>query len=207
MHIPDGFLNVGVSAASGVLSVGSLAVALKAVKKRFEDRMIPLMGVLAAFIFAAQMFNFPIAGGTSGHLIGGVLAAVIVGPMAASIILACVLIIQCLLFQDGGLIALGANILNMAIVGTWSGWFLYAALRKILPKKVGLSVSVFVGAWFSVVIASVLAAIELGASHMAPWKSVFVAMVGVHILIGLGEGVITLLVISFLRKVKPELIR
>lgn len=206
MHIPDGFLSVSVCAASGAISVGSLALALRFVKKKHQDRTIPLMGVLAAFIFAAQMFNFPIAGGTSGHLLGGVLAAVVLGPAAASIIMTCVLIVQCLIFQDGGLISLGANILNMAIVGTWAGWFLYAMAKKILPKEWGWSLAVFIGAWFSVVIASVLAAFELAFSETAPLKTVLLAMTGVHSLIGIGEGIITLLALSFLRKVKPELI-
>lgn len=206
MHIPDGFLNVSVSAASGALSLGSLAVALRLIRKRFEDRTIPIMGVMAAFIFAAQMFNFPIAGGTSGHLLGGVLAAVVLGPFAASIIMACVLIVQCFLFQDGGLIALGANILNMAIVGTWSGWFIYATLKKLLPGSWGWSSAVFVGAWFSVVIASALAALELATSGTIPLERVFLAMVGIHALIGLAEAMITLMVLSFLKKVKPELI-
>lgn len=206
MHIPDGFLSITVSAGSGLFSAGSLAVALHSVKKKFGERTIPLMGVLAAFIFAAQMFNFPIAGGTSGHLLGGVLAAVVVGPMAASIILACVLIVQCLLFQDGGLLALGANILNMAVAGTWAGWFVYHWMRKIWPGKTGLYVGAFWGAWFSVVLASGLAAWELALSKTVPFRTVFIAMVGVHAVIGLGEGLITLLVISFLKRVKPELV-
>lgn len=206
MHIPDGFLTLKVSAVSCALSAGSLTFAVRNIKEKFEQKMIPLMGVLAAFVFAAQMFNFPVAGGTSGHLMGGVLCAVILGPMAASIILSCVLIVQCLLFQDGGLIALGANILNMAIVGTWGGWFLFFILKKILPEKIRMQTAVFVGAWFSVVLAAFLAAIELGVSKTAPMGTAITAMVGVHAVIGIGEGIITLLVISFLKKVKPELL-
>lgn len=206
MHIPDGFLTLKVSAAGGALSVGSLTIAVKSIKKKFEQKTIPLMGVLAAFVFAAQMFNFPVAGGTSGHLLGGVLCAVILGPMAASIILSCVLMVQCFLFQDGGLIALGANILNMAIVGTWGGWCVFFILKRILPQKIGMQSAVFAGAWFSVVLAAFLAAIELGVSKTAPMGAAITAMVGVHAVIGIGEGIITLLVISFLRKVKPELL-
>jgi cobalt/nickel transport system permease protein len=206
MHIPDGFLTIKVSAISGALSAGSLTLAVRSIKSRFEQRAIPLMGVLAAFVFAAQMFNFPVAGGTSGHLIGGVLCAVILGPMAASIILSCVLVVQCLLFQDGGLAAIGANILNMAIAGTWSGWILFYILNKILPRKIKTQAAVFAGAWFSVVIAAALAAIELGLSGTVPIGTAVAAMVGVHAVIGIGEGVITLLAVSFLRKAKPELL-
>jgi len=164
------------------------------------------MGVMAAFIFAAQMFNFPIAGGTSGHLLGGVLAAVVVGPFAATVVLTCVLIVQCLLFQDGGLLALGANILNMGIIGTWTGWALFVVVKKILPKSLGMKTGVFVGAWLSVVIAAAAAAIQLGLSGTASMSVVLVAMISVHAIIGIAEGTITVLIISFLEKVKPELI-
>jgi len=206
MHIPDGFLSIPVSAASAAASFGGLAIAIRKVQKKLQDRLIPLMGVLAAFIFAAQMFNFPVAGGTSGHLLGGVLTAIVVGPWAATIVLTCVLIVQCLLFQDGGLIALGANILNMAIIGTWGGWLLYAALKRLLPQRIGMPAAVFLGAWFSVVIAASAAALELGFSGTAQLATVFIAMASVHAIIGVGEGIITLLVVSFLKRVKPELI-
>jgi len=206
MHIPDGFLSLPVSAASGALSLGGLSLAVSRVQKKFQDRTIPLMGVMAAFIFAAQMFNFPIAGGTSGHLLGGVLAAVVVGPFAATVVLTCVLIVQCLLFQDGGLLALGANILNMGIIGTWTGWALFVVVKKILPKSLGMKTGVFVGAWLSVVIAAAAAAIQLGLSGTASMSVVLVAMISVHAIIGIAEGTITVLIISFLEKVKPELI-
>ncbi len=206
MHIPDGFLSIPVSAASAAVSFGALALAVKKVQKKLQERLVPLMGVLAAFIFAAQMFNFPVAGGTSGHLLGGVLTAVIVGPWAAMIVLTCVLIVQCLLFQDGGLLALGANILNMAVIGTWCGWFFYAAVKKALPQKIGGAAGIFIGAWFSVVIAASAAALELGLSGTAPLKAALIAMVSVHAVIGVGEGIITLFVFSFLKRVKPELI-
>jgi cobalt/nickel transport system permease protein len=207
MHIPDGFLSLPVSAASGAISIGGLSLAIRHVQKRFQDRTVPLMGVMAAFIFAAQMFNFPIAGGTSGHLLGGVLAAVIVGPFAASVVLTCVLIVQCLLFQDGGLLTLGANVLNMAIIGTWAGWAVFAAIKKIIPRSLGMRIGVFLGAWLSVVTASAMAAIELGLSGTATMSVVLMAMVSVHAVIGIAEGVITVLIISFLERVKPELIQ
>ena len=201
MHIPDGFLSIPVSAGSALLSFGGLALAIHKVQKKFQERLVPLMGVLAAFIFAAQMFNFPVAGGTSGHLLGGVLTAVIVGPWAASVVLTCVLIVQCLLFQDGGLIALGANILNMSVIGTWCGWAVYSLLRRLSP-----AVAIFLGAWFSVVVSASACALEIGLSGTAQLFTVFYTMAGIHAIIGAGEGVITLLVISFLKRVKPEMI-
>jgi len=210
MHIPDGFLSIPVSAASAAASFGGLAIAIRKVQKKLQDRLIPLMGVLAAFIFAAQMFNFPVAGGTSGHLLGGVLTAIVVGPWAATIVLTCVLIVQCLLFQDGGLIALGANILNMAIIGTWGGWVVMTVINSLPFVRGGWgwgrSAAIFLGSWFSVVAASCAAALELGFSGTAQLATVFVAMASVHAIIGVGEGIITLLVVSFLKRVKPELI-
>ena len=210
MHIPDGFLNIPVSACAAAVSLGGLALAIRNVQKKLQDRLIPLMGVLAAFIFAAQMFNFPVAGGTSGHLLGGVLAAIVVGPWAATVVLTCVLIVQCLLFQDGGLIALGANILNMAIIGTWGGWTVMTIINSLPFVRGGLgwgrSVAIFLGAWFSVVVASIAAALELAISGTAPLTVTFVAMAGIHAIIGVGEGIITLLIVSFLKRVKPELL-
>lgn len=206
MHIPDGFLSLPVTGATGVLSVGGLALALKRLRSAISDKLIPFMGVMAAFIFAAQMFNFPIAGGTSGHLLGGALAAIVLGPMAATIVLAVVLIVQCFLFQDGGLLALGANVFNMAIVGVWSGWFVYISVRKIFAK-LNFTVGVFVAAWISVVLSATMCAIELSLSGTAPITSVLPIMVSVHAVIGIGEGIITVLVVSFLKKVRPEMIR
>lgn len=168
--------------------------------------MIPLLGVMSAFIFAAQMLNFPVIGGTSGHLLGGVLAAVLLGPYAAVIALTCVLIVQCLIFQDGGLSALGANILNMALAGTIPGYLIYKAIKKILGEKRGMMAGVAIAAWFSVVIASGLCALELAISKTSPLKIVLPAMGGIHALIGIGEAIITCIVISFILKVRPDLI-
>lgn len=205
MHIPDGFLSIPVSAATGALSFGGLALAVRRLKNRIGDRLVPLMGVMAAFIFAAQMFNFPVAGGTSGHLLGGALAAIVLGPMAGTIALTVVLIVQCLLFQDGGLIALGANIFNMAIVGVWAAWSVFSAIRR-MAGRVGFYAAVFLAAWISVVLAATMCAVELGLSGTVPLATVVPLMVAVHALIGIGEGIITVLVVSFVRKVKPELI-
>lgn len=206
MHIPDGFLSVPVSVGTGALSIGGLWLAIKNVQRKFADRMIPTMGVLAAFIFAAQMFNFPVAGGTSGHLMGGVLAAIVVGPMAATVILAVVLIVQCLVFQDGGLLAMGANVFNMAIIGTWIGWAVYAALSNLGNNKFLKGAATFIGSWISMVVAASACSLELAISGTVPIKMVLPAMLGVHSVIGIGEGVITLVVVSLIGQVKPEMV-
>jgi cobalt/nickel transport system permease protein len=207
MHIPDGFLNTATLVVTWAASAGSVAVAVRRVNKALTERQVPLMGVSAAFIFAAQMMNFTIAGGTSGHLLGGALAAALLGPWAGTLVLTCVLIVQALLFQDGGLLALGANILNMAVVGVWTGWLVYAGLKRLLGDG-GWAVIArgFAAGWLSVVLASLLASAELALSGASPWGVVLPAMVGVHALIGIGEGLITVAVLAFLRATRPDLL-
>jgi len=205
MHIPDGFLSPPVFISGWAVALSTLSYALKKTKKIMKDKMIPLMGVMAAFIFAAQMLNFPVFGGTSGHLLGGVLAGVTLGPYAGCIVLSIVLIVQCLVFQDGGLTALGANILNMAVVGTIASYYLCALLNKIIFKK-NMLVAVFIASWFSVVLASISCAFELAISGTSPLHIVLPAMLFVHIFIGIGEAVITTLVLSFILKVRPDLV-
>jgi len=202
MHIPDGFLAPQVFGSLWAVGVGGLALALKKTKEILKDKAVPLMGVTAAFIFAAQMLNFPILGGTSGHLLGGVLAAVLLGPYAGTIVISLVLIVQCLIFQDGGLTALGANIFNMAFLGAMGGYFIYRLFRK----KTGLIISVGLASWFSVVVASFACAIELAISGTSALSIVIPAMVGIHMLIGIGEAIITCLVINFVLRVRPDLI-
>jgi len=163
------------------------------------------MGVMSAFVFAAQMLNFPIAGGTSGHFLGGVLAAALLGPCAGAIVIAVVLMVQCLIFQDGGLTALGANIFNMSFVGAVGGYFIYRALNRILGKK-RILISVACAAWASVVSASIVCSFQLALSGTIPLRVVFPAMASVHALIGIGEAVITVLVFSFVLKVRPDLV-
>jgi len=205
MHIPDGFLSPPVFISGWAVALGTLSYALKKTKKILKDKMIPLMGVMAAFIFAAQMLNFPVLGGTSGHLLGGVLAGVTLGPYAGCIVLSIVLIVQCLIFQDGGLTTLGTNILNMAVAGTIAGYYLYALLNKFIFKK-SMLVAVFIASWFSVVLASISCAFELAISGTSPLRIVLPAMVFVHIFIGIGEAIITTLVLSFILKVRPDLV-
>ena len=206
MHIPDGFLTANTWVPTWLISIGGLGICLRKVSNALKDKMVPLMGVMAAFIFAAQMLNFPVMGGTSGHLLGGVLAAVLLGPCAGAIVIALVLIVQCLVFQDGGLTALGANIFNMSFVGAMGGYLIYNVLRVAIQGEKGILIGAGIAAWLSVIIASGACALELAISGTSPLRVALPAMVGVHTLIGLGEALITCLVIGFVLKVRPDLI-
>lgn len=201
MHIPDGFLEPKVWLPLTFLSGGAVLVSSKKVGKNMDEKLVPLMGVLAAFVFAAQMINFPIGGGTSGHLMGGLLIAAIVGPYAAVLILTTILILQALLFQDGGITAIGANIFNMAIAGTVSGYIIFSIVRLITGN---IKIAAFLGSWSSVVAASTAAAIELSLSGVVPMKLSISAMAGVHSIIGLGEGIITVAAIGLVSRVSKD---
>jgi cobalt/nickel transport system permease protein len=206
MHIPDGLLALPVAGAAAVLAAGGVGTALRRLRSGLPRRRIPLMGLSSAFIFAAQMLNFPVAGGTSGHLVGAALAAVLLGPSAAVVVLAAVLIVQCLLFADGGLLALGANVLNMAVAGTLGGAAVFAALRRTLPGTRGLLAAAAFAAWCSTVLAALFCAVELAASGIARWSLAFPAMAGVHMVIGLGEAAITTLVLAAVLRTRPDLL-
>ncbi len=206
MHIPDGFLSTPTWASTWLVSIGGLSYCIKKTKQSLKGKMIPLMGVMSAFVFAAQMLNFPVAGGTSGHFLGGVLAAVLLGPYAGAIVIACVLVVQCLLFQDGGITALGANIFNMSIVGTVGGYFIYYLVSKVVKGHKGILIGAGVAGWFSVVMASSFCALQLAFSGTSPLNVVLPAMAGVHALIGVGEAIITCLILSFVLKVRPDLL-
>jgi len=206
MHIPDGFLDAKTAVATGALAVAGVGVALADVRRNVPARRVPLIGLAAAFVFAAQMLNFPVAGGTSGHLIGGVLAAVLLGPGAAVVIITAVLILQCLMFADGGLTALGANIFNMGLVAPGIG---YAVYRLLLPVAgEGLRGRLFAtafAAWVSTVVAAVACAGELALSGTVAWRIAFPAMAGIHMVIGLGEAAITAMVVAAVVRTRPEL--
>ncbi|TKJ31233.1 cobalamin biosynthesis protein CbiM [bacterium (candidate division B38) B3_B38] len=207
MHIPDGFLDPKTILLCYGISVGWIAVALKRTKGKLGEKMVPLMGVMGAFIFAAQMFNFPIAGGTSGHLLGSFLAALLLGVWEGSTVMAAVVIIQCLVFQDGGLLSLGANLLNIAILGAISGlWIVKLSSLTSLSKKMFLF-ACGTGAWLSVVVPAAACAGELGLSGVAPWKTTLVAMTVIHALIGVVEAIITILIIVVIDKIRPDLLR
>jgi cobalt/nickel transport system permease protein len=207
MHIPDGFLDSKTAAATGALAAAGLAVALRHARLHLPPRRVPLLGLAAAFVFAAQMINFPVAGGTSGHLIGAVLAATLLGPSAAVIVISAVLIVQCLMFADGGISALGANILNMGLIGGVGGWAIYHVISGLIKGLFGRVLAAAFAAWCSTVLASVACAGELATSHTAGWSVVLPAMAGLHVLIGIGEGLITALVLVAIARARPELLQ
>jgi cobalt/nickel transport system permease protein len=206
MHIPDGFLDAKTALATAGLSAVGLGAALRWVRRDLPPRRLPMLGLSAAFLFAAQMVNFPIAGGTSGHLIGGALVAVLLGPSAAVVVLATVLIVQCLLFADGGLLALGANIFNMGLVAPLCGYGVYAVARRLLPGLRGRVAALAFAGWCSAVCASIACAGQLAWSGTVPWNVGLPAMAGVHMLIGVGEGLISALVLAAIARTRPELL-
>ncbi len=206
MHIPDGFLNVATVATTYAVSAGGVSYAVKEANKKLKEKHVPMMGVMAAFIFAAQMLNFPIAGGTSGHLIGAALATILLGPWASVLIMSCVLIAQSLIFQDGGLLALGANIFNMGIVASFSAYGLYRLSTLVMGDgKRGRLIGGFIGAWGSVFMAAIACAIELAISGASPLAVVLPAMGGIHALIGIGEGLITGAALSLVLTTRADL--
>lgn len=204
MHIPDGILSAKTAIASAVISAGALAIALRQARRNLPRRRVPLMGLTAAFLFAAQMINFPIGAGTSGHLVGAVLAATLVGPAAAVVVMSAVLIVQCLLFSDGGATALGANMLNMAVIAAIAGYAIYAAIHRLLPTPRGRIVAAAFAAWCATVLAAGACAIELIISRNP--GPILPAMVAVHMLVGIGEAIITALVLAAIARTRPELL-
>lgn len=208
MHIPDGFLSIFVSFVAWIISIAMVAVAIHRVGKELGERQVPMMGVLAAAIFAGQMLNFAVAGGTSGHLMGSALATILMGPWAAILIMTSVVSIQALIFQDGGLIVLGANIFNMAILGVAVAYLVYRSGLKIIGNtRRGVLVSGFSAAWISIFIAALSVALQLALSGTSPVRLAIPAMAGVHALIGIGEGLITVGALVFLMSVRPGVIR
>ena len=209
MHVPDGFMNVTMSAATGVISFGTLWAYIRSAKDLIADKFIALTGMMSALIFVLQMINFPIAAGTSGHLLGGALAVIVLGPRLGLICLSVVVIIQSLLFADGGLSALGVNVLNMAIVTSATSWFIVKYWIKFIGKNKTsiVSVSVLAGI-LSVVFSSIAFTIQyaIGGTISIPVGTVLLAMVTTHFIIGFGEGIITALIITLLLRVRPDLI-
>lgn len=208
LHAPDGFLTVPVSIVMWALTLAVLALSVSRAGRTLDERAVPLMGVTAAFIFAAQMFTFPIIGGTSGHLLGAVLAAILLGPWAATLVMASVIGVQALVFQDGGLLVLAANIFNMGIVGTLGGFAIYRALCRVLGgEERGRFPAAAIAAWSVVIIGAAAMSLELAVSGTSPLVVALPAMVGVHVLIGIGEAVITVAALSLIRSVRPDLLR
>jgi cobalt/nickel transport system permease protein len=207
LHIPDGFLSTVLSIIGWVFALAMIGIAARQTRHQLGERQIPLMGVLAAFIFAAQAINFPVAAGTSGHLLGGALAAIVMGPWAATLIMTAVISVQALLFQDGGLLVMGWNILNMGVFTAFTGYATYALMRRFLGEGARSRIAAaFVGAWLSVEVGAIATALELALSRTSPLSLGLPAMASVHALIGLGEAVITTGAIALLQASRPELL-
>jgi cobalt/nickel transport system permease protein len=207
MHIPDGFLSPLVSLVGWVLAIAAIGYALRQTRGQLGSRQIPLMGVLAAFIFAAQAINFPVAGGTSGHLLGGTLAAIVLGPWAAVLVMTAVIGVQALLFQDGGLLVLGFNIVNMGVLTAFSGHLAYQVLKRAMGEgRNSLLLAGAVGAWTSVMLGATATAVELAVSGTSPLGVALPAMAGVHALIGIGEALITVGALAFIYAARRDLL-
>ena len=209
MHVPDGFINAQVSAATGIISLGTLWAYIRNAKNLVADKLIALTGMMSALIFVLQMINFPIAAGTSGHLLGGALAVIVLGPSLGVICISIVVVIQSLLFADGGLSALGVNVLNMAIITSLTGWFTITLWKKLFGESqfTLISGSVIAGL-LSVVFSSIAFVLEyaIGGTVSVPLGNVLIAMISTHLLIGLGEGIITALIVSLLLRVRSDLV-
>jgi cobalt/nickel transport system permease protein len=209
MHAPDGFLNPGTAVVTAVISMVVVGFSLRQARAQLSERAIPLAGIAAAFVFAAQMFNFPVASGTTGHLLGGALVAILLGPSVGTVVVTIVVVVQALVFADGGLTALGYNVLNMAVVTSYGGYAVFRLLRKVFPSTTGGVVGATgLAAWASVVMAAVAFAIEwlFGATAPIPFDQVFTAMVGVHALIGIGEALVSALAVGAVLAARHDLV-
>lgn len=207
MHIPDGFLDTDVAVAAGAVAACAVGVGLRTANRTLDERRIPLLGVTGAFIFAAQMLNFPVAGGTSGHFLGAALAAVLLGPWLACLTMAVVIGLQAFVFADGGITALGANVLNMGVIGALLVGGLMLLGRRVLPKGRSTLLAISgVGAWLAVMAGAAATSLELAISGTVPLGTVLPTMLGVHALIGLGEAVVTVAAVSAVLAARPDLI-
>jgi cobalt/nickel transport system permease protein len=204
LHIPDGFLSLVISLFFWVITIIMVGIAISKTNKSIGEKQVPLMGIMAAFIFAAQMLNFPVAGGTSGHFLGGALAAIVLGPWAGILVMTAVIALQALLFQDGGLLVMGANIFNMGLLTTMIGFGLYRSVMG-RNKRTRLVVT-GVAAWLAVVVSALVTALQLWLSGTTRLQIVVPAMLGVHVLIGLGEALITVAALSFIEQMRPDLL-
>ena len=209
MHVPDGFLDAPTSVATGVVAVAGVGLALRKAREELDDRTAPMAGLVATFVFAAQMVNFPVGLGTSGHLLGGALAAILVGPWTGVLAVSVVLLVQALLLADGGITAIGTNITLLALVGVVVGWLTFRGLQKLLPKRVGLVPALAAVAALVSVPAAALVFVglyALGGTAPVPLDRLTTAMLGWHTLIGIGEAVITGLVVASVVAVRPDLV-
>lgn len=209
MHIPDGFIDIPTSVAFAGIATAGMALSLKGAKSALDEKTAPLAGLTATFIFAVQMLNFPVAAGTSGHLLGGALAAILVGPWVASLALTVVLVMQALLFADGGLTALGLSVFNMSLIGVWVGYGIFILVKKILPKnKSSISIAAFLGGLISVPCAAAGFVLQyaIGGTGTFSISQVLTAMIGTHILIGIGEGIISALAVGAVMASRSDLV-
>ncbi len=209
MHVPDGFLDAPTSLATAGVAATAIGIALRGARRELDDRIAPLAGLVATFVFATQMLNFPVAGGTSGHLMGGALAAVLVGPYTGLLCLTVVITVQALLFADGGITALGTNVVLMGIVTVVAGYLAFRGAQIVLPKRVSMvAPAAAFGAIVSVVLgaASFVGLYALGGAVPIPYDTLLAAMLGVHTVIGIGEAVITFLVVGSIVAVRPDLV-
>jgi len=204
LHIPDGFLSLIIALIFWAVTIITVGIAISKTNQSLGEKQVPLMGIMAAFIFAAQMLNFPVAGGTSGHFLGGALAAIVLGPWAGIVVMTAVIALQALLFQDGGLLVMGANIFNMGLLTAMIGFGLY---RSVIGRGKGLRLTVAgVAAWLAVVASALLASLQLWLSSTTRLEIVVPAMLGVHVLIGLGEAVITVAALAFIEQTRPDIL-
>lgn len=209
MHMSDGLVNVPTAAVFGLVAAVGLAVAASRARADLDERTAPMAGLVTAFVFAVQMINFPILPGASGHLLGGALVAILVGPWVGSLCIAIVLVVQAVLFADGGLTALGTNITNMALVGVFTGYAVARALRGLATRSHGgLLATAFVAALVNTVVASMafVAEYAIGGAGGAGLETVFTLMVGLHVLVGVGEGIITAATVGAVAAVRPDLV-
>ena len=209
MHVPDGFLDAPTSIATGVVAVGGVALALRGARRELDDRTAPMAGLVATFVFAGQMMNFPVAAGTSGHLLGGALAAVLAGPWTAVLCLSTVLMVQALFMADGGITALGTNITLMGLVGVAAGWLVFRGVRALLPERLGVvAPAAALAALVSVPVAASVFTLLFAVGGTAPVATdrVLAAMLSWHAVIGIGEAVITGLVVASVVGVRPDLV-
>lgn len=204
LHIPDGFLSLVISMICWAITALTLSIAISRTNKSLGEKQVPLMGIMAAFIFAAQMINFPVAGGTSGHLLGGALAAIVLGPWAAMLVMTAVIAVQALLFQDGGLLVMGANILNMGLLTAAVGYGLYRPVVK--SSRITKLIVAGGAAWLSVIAGALATSLQLWLSGTSNLQAVVLAMLGVHALIGVGEALITVAALSFILRTRPDLL-
>lgn len=208
MHIPEGFINLPTSVGAAAVAGGTVWASMKAASAEMKDRLVPFAGLTAAFVFALQMLNFPVAAGTTGHLLGGALAAVLLGPWLGIVAVTVVVAIQALLFADGGLVAMGLNVFNLAVITSLSGWYVFRGIVTVLPKRVGVLIGSLAAGWVSVVVSSVGFSVQYaigGAGGVDPGL-VFSSMVGVHALIGIGEGLITAAAVGAVLVARPDLV-